>query len=249
MPSSKPVAVLHRLATPDHLCPWGLKALDLLKRKGFAVEDHLLPSREAGAAFKREHGVDETPQIWIGGRHIGGYDALRAHLGLRPEEAAETTYRPVIAVFAVCLALALAISSAMQPFTPLRIAETFVALAMAVLGLLKLQDLSGFSIQFLGYDLLARRHPRYAFVYPFVETAAGVMMLAGWLPWLAAPAALFIGSVGAISVFKAVYLDRRELTCACVGGNSRVPLGFVSLSENLLMLAMAVWMLVRAAHS
>jgi hypothetical protein len=48
--------------------------------------------------------------------------------------------------------------------------------------------------------------------------------------------------VGAISVFKAVYLDGRELKCACVGGGSDVPLGFISLTENLMMVAMAIWM-------
>jgi hypothetical protein len=45
-----------------------------------------------------------------------------------------------------------------------------------------------------------------------------------------------------VSVFKAVYIDRRELKCACVGGSSSVPLGFLSLTENLMMVAMAVWM-------
>jgi uncharacterized protein (DUF305 family) len=44
-------------------------------------------------------------------------------------------------------------------------------------------------------------------------------------------------------VFKAVYIDRRELKCACVGGSSNVPLGFVSLTENVMMVAMALWML------
>jgi hypothetical protein len=55
--------------------------------------------------------------------------------------------------------------------------------------------------------------------------------------------ALFIGVIGAVSVIKAVYLDKRELKCACVGGDTNVPLGFVSLTENLMMIAMAVWML------
>ena len=52
--------------------------------------------------------------------------------------------------------------------------------------------------------------------------------------------------MGAVSVFKAVYVDKRELKCACVGGASNVPLGFVSLTENLMMIAMAVAMLVMA---
>ena len=50
------------------------------------------------------------------------------------------------------------------------------------------------------------------------------------------------GAVGAVSVIKAVYVDRRSLKCACVGGSANVPLGFVSLTENLMMIAMAVWM-------
>ena len=85
---------------------------------------------------------------------------------------------------------------------------------------------------------------QYAYIYPFAEGLAGVLMIAGALNWLSIPDALFIGTVGAASVFKAVYIDRRELKCACVGGSSNVPLGFVSLTENLMMVAMAVWMTV-----
>ena len=59
------------------------------------------------------------------------------------------------------------------------------------------------------------------------------------------PIALFIATIGAVSVFKAMYNDKRELKCACVGGDSKVPLGFVSLSENLMMVGMAIWMLVK----
>ncbi|MFU8833321.1 MAG: MauE/DoxX family redox-associated membrane protein, partial [Wenzhouxiangella sp.] len=98
---------------------------------------------------------------------------------------------------------------------------------------------------FLNYDLLARRWVPYSYLYPFGETLAGILMVAGALIWIAAPVALFIGTVGAVSVFKAVYLDKRELKCACVGGGSQVPLGFVSLTENLMMMAMAIWMSVR----
>ncbi len=68
-------------------------------------------------------------------------------------------------------------------------------------------------------------------------------MAAHALTWLAAPLALVIGGIGAVSVFKAVYLDKRDLKCACVGGDSNVPLGFISLTEDVMMVAMALWML------
>jgi hypothetical protein len=115
-------------------------------------------------------------------------------------------------------------------------------MSMCILAMLKLRDLESFSTMFLGYDLLARRFVPYAYLYHFGEALAGVLMIAGALLWLAAPIALFIGTVGAVSVAKAVYVDGRELRCACVGGDSSVPLGFVSLTENLMMIAMGIAM-------
>ena len=70
-------------------------------------------------------------------------------------------------------------------------------------------------------------------------------MTAGAMMWLSAPVAIFIGGIGAASVIKAVYIEKRELKCACVGGDSNVPLGFISLTENLMMLGMGIWMLAK----
>lgn len=237
-------AVLHRMVTDQHTCPWGLRAKDLLRRQGYAVEDHLLTTREEIDVFKAAHGVATTPQAFIDGRRIGGYDDLRRHFGLKVRDPKALTYTPVIAVFAVTALMALAASYAMtgQALT-VHAVQWFIAFSMCVLGILKLRDVETFSTMFLGYDLLAQRWLPYARIYPFAEVGAGVLMIAGALTWLSAPVALFIGTVGAVSVFKAVYIDKRELKCACVGGDSNVPLGFVSLTENLMMVAMAVWML------
>ncbi|MGZ8407606.1 MAG: MauE/DoxX family redox-associated membrane protein, partial [Caulobacteraceae bacterium] len=139
------------------------------------------------------------------------------------------------------LALAASQAATGNPFT-LRAAEWFIGFSMVVLSLLKLQNVETFSTMFLNYDLLAKRWVRYGYIYPFAEGLAGLLMVAGVLTWLSVPIALFIGTIGAVSVFKAVYIDRRELKCACVGGASNVPLGFVSLTENLMMVAMAAWM-------
>lgn len=126
-----------------------------------------------------------------------------------------------------------------------RTIELFISISMVLLGLQKLQDVERFATMFLNYDLLAQRWVRYGYIYPFVETGAGLLMMAGLLTWLSAPAALIVAGIGAISVFKAVYIDKRELKCACVGGDSKVPLGFVSLTENLMMVGMALWMLTK----
>ncbi|OWL86792.1 glutaredoxin family protein [Halopseudomonas aestusnigri] len=239
-------ATLYRMVMKNHLCPFGLKSLDLLKREGFKVQDHHLTSREETDAFQREYDVDTTPQAFIDGKRVGGYDELRRYFGKPVKEADEVTYQPVIAVFACTALMALGVSwAALGTLFGVRTLEWFVAISMCVLAILKLRDLESFSNMFLGYDLLAQRWVRYAYLYPFGEALAGILMIAGALLWLAIPVAMLIGVVGAVSVFKAVYVERRELKCACVGGDSNVPLGFISLTENLMMVGMAIWMLIK----
>ena len=237
-------AILYRMVMPEHTCPWGLKSKDLLERSGFVVEDRHLTTRAETDAFKAKHHVATTPQTFFGGKRIGGYDDLRRFLGKRVQDPNATSYRPVVVLFAMAALSALAASYAVSGnLLTVLAAQWFIAFSMVVLALLKLQNVESFSAMFLNYDLLARRWVPYSYVYPYAEGLAGVLMISGALKWISIPVALFIGTIGAVSVFKAVYVDKRELKCACVGGSSNVPLGFISLTENLMMIGMALWML------
>ena len=238
-------AKLYRMVMPQHICPFGLKSWDLLRRKGYAVEDHPLRTSQEVDEIKQLLDVETTPQTIIDGERIGGYDGVRRFFGLEPADAAGSAYTPVVAIFLTSLLMAAAITLRYEgTLVSLPLLMNFIAVTMCVLAIQKLRDLTAFTNQFIGYDLLSMRVVRYAYVYPFAEAYAGIAMLAGVSAWLVAPVALFIGSVGAISVARSVYIDKRELKCACVGGNGEVPLGAVSLTENLFMIlgAVLMWM-------
>ena len=239
-------ATLYRMVTDQHICPYGLRSKDLLERQGFKVEDHKLRTREETDRFKEKHGVKTTPQTFIDDNRIGGYDDLRDYFGKGEAGQTGTTYTPVIAIFAVAALLTIAFQYFVSgDYISIRTLMLFIAFSMTMLAVQKLKDLYSFTNSFITYDLLAMKWLRYGYIYPFIEAYAGIGMIAQ-LPALAvAPFSLFIGTVGAISVIKAVYVDKRELKCACVGGNSNVPLGFVSLTENLVMIAMGLWMPLR----
>ena len=241
-------AVVYRMVTDEHICPFGIKTVDLLKRKGFEVEDNWLTNRADTDAFKEQHDVKTTPQTFIGGERIGGFDDLRKHFGYEVKDPDKKTYTPVLVVFYISALLAIAANWATSgDVLNLRSLEWFIAFSMGMLAMLKLRDLETFSNMFVGYDILARRVVRYSYVYPFAEALAAILMVAGGIFGLiAAPIALFIGTIGAISVIKAVYVDKRDIKCACVGGGVNVPLGFVSLSENLAMMGMGIWMIVKS---
>ena len=145
-------ATIYRMVMPEHVCPYGLKAVDLLKREGFEVDDHWLRTRAETDAFKAEHQVQTTQQTFIAGERIGGYDDVRLYFGKDVPDPNATSYRPVIAVFAIAAAMALAASwAAFGALFTMRAAEWFVAMSMCLLAMLKLQDVERFSTMFLNY--------------------------------------------------------------------------------------------------
>ena len=73
-------AVLYRMVLPDHTCPFGVHAKELLEEAGYDIDDRVLKSREEVDAFEEEQGVDTTPQVFIAGERIGGSDALEQYL-------------------------------------------------------------------------------------------------------------------------------------------------------------------------
>lgn len=238
-------ATLYRMVTPSHICPFGLKSKDLLKRQGFVVNDHHLTSRSETDRFKAKYEVKTTPQTFIEDERIGGYDDLRDYFNLKQESEFGSRYTPILVIFslAALIVCALMLKGGIAADTTSFIMN-FIGITMVILALQKLQDIVAFSNQFITYDLLAMKHVRYAYVYPFAEAYAGLGMLSGLPALMVSPISIFIGAIGAVSVIKAVYIDKRELKCACVGGNSDLPLGFISLTENLAMFGAGSYMLL-----
>ncbi|RXD05528.1 glutaredoxin [Sphingomonas sp. UV9] len=72
-------AILYRMILFDHVCPFGVRAKAMLEDRGFAIEDRILRSREEVDAFKAEHGVATTPQVFIDDERIGGSDDLERY--------------------------------------------------------------------------------------------------------------------------------------------------------------------------
>ncbi|MBW4521032.1 MAG: glutaredoxin [Scytolyngbya sp. HA4215-MV1] len=219
---------VYRMSMPEHECPWGLRAINLLTEKGIEFEDIPLRSRAEVDAFKAQYGVATTPQIFFGTKRIGGYSDLAERLQVSPEKA-DYSYTPVIALFSTAGLVTLATSLGMTGF---------MGISLSMLASLKLMDLNAFATSFAKYDLLTKRFKPYGKTYPFLELLIGLGFLSGLAPLATGVGSLLVGLGGATSVFKAVYVDKLALNCACVGGNSKAPLGIVSFAENAMMVLM-----------
>ena len=76
-------ATLYRMVLPDHVCPFGVRARDLLEERGYAIDDRVLRTRDEVEAVKDEFGVATTPVIFLGDERIDGADALEHALAQR----------------------------------------------------------------------------------------------------------------------------------------------------------------------
>jgi copper chaperone CopZ len=118
----------------------------------------------------------------------------------------------------------------------------FMGLFYIVFGFFKMLDLKGFPESFKMYDPLAKRLPIYGWIYPFIETALGIMFLMRFQVNIALIMTLIVLGITTVGVTKTL-LDKRSIRCACLGTALKLPMTEATLIENTIMIAMAALML------
>ena len=144
--------------------------------------------------------------------------------------------KPLIAVFGTSFLITITLNKNFQDF---------MGISICLLAMLKIMDIEAFGISFKKYDLISYRFKKWIYIYPFCELLIGISFLLTAPPSSVVLIAFILGIIGMASVFKAVYLDKLKLNCACVGGYAKTPLGIISFIENLLMAIMSGLILLR----
>lgn len=119
----------------------------------------------------------------------------------------------------------------------------FMGVFFVVFAIFKLLDLRGFVGSYIGYDLIAKRSTAYAYLYPFIELGLGIAYLSNapaGVNWVT----LVIMIIGALGVGRQL-LRGSKIKCACLGTFIKLPLTTVSLTEDLLMAAMAFYVIIK----
>jgi copper chaperone CopZ len=152
-------------------------------------------------------------------------------------------YKPLILVFAYILLVTLAVELSHDGFQLHRFMPNFMAGFFLVFSFFKFLDLAGFAQSYAMYDLLAKKLPVYGYIYPFIELALGTAYLLGYRPVLINAITLLVMGFSSIGVILAV-MNKTKIRCACLGTGFNLPMTTVTIIEDLLMAAMAVWMLI-----
>jgi hypothetical protein len=153
------------------------------------------------------------------------------------------TYLPLIGVFLIIITWTIIAQIFIHNRFDLKEAMSdFMGMFFLIFGTLQLINLKKFAESFAAYDLLAQKSRLYAKLFPFVELALAAAYLSrNWLT-LANIIVLILFGIASIGVAKALK-SSKGIPCACLGGIFVFPLSTITLLEDLLMVAMAAFML------
>jgi hypothetical protein len=143
-------------------------------------------------------------------------------------------YRPLIVIVAVSVSIAA--SLAMGGAIPFM--RGVMGVFLSLLATLKLFNWQGFADSFSKYDLFAQRFRGYAHAYPLIELTLAWSLLSGFHMVAANVAMMAVMLFGSLGVMRVIY-SGANVQCACVGSSFNLPVGRVTLAENLVMAGMA----------
>ena len=153
------------------------------------------------------------------------------------------TYYPLILIFSYILGGTLLFEYSTGTLNVHRAMNHFMAGFFLVFSFFKLLDLRGFAESYQMYDLVAQRIPLYAKAYPFIELLFGALYLSGAATPALYLATILVMGVGAIGVLRSI-LNKQKIRCACLGTVLNLPLGNITLFEDILMIVMPVISLI-----
>ena len=153
------------------------------------------------------------------------------------------TYKPLLLIIGYILITTLAIQAATGVFDTHTWMLDFMAGFFLVFSFFKFLDPRGFADSYAMYDLLAMRWRPYGFIYPFIELGLGLAYVLERHPYVTSLVTLVVMLFSSIGVIRAV-LNKQKIRCACLGQVFNLPMSTVTIVEDLLMAAMALWMLL-----
>jgi hypothetical protein len=118
-----------------------------------------------------------------------------------------------------------------------------MGIILVLFGTLKLYDLDKFALIFSKYDIIASKVKLYGYLYPFIEILLGAGFLTNTLTRSVLYTTIVLMVISLISVSISLY-NKKPLKCGCLGSFFHMPLSYVTISENLLMILMAVKLLM-----
>jgi copper chaperone CopZ len=153
------------------------------------------------------------------------------------------TYKPILLIFAYILGICSFIQWTKSEINPMEMMQHFMAGFFLVFSFFKLLDIRAFANSYSSYDIVARKWLGWGFVYPFVELGLGLAYLTNCCPFATNLATFLVMGVSIMGVIQS-FIRKSQIQCACLGTVFQLPMSFVTIIEDGLMILMSGLMLI-----
>lgn len=154
-----------------------------------------------------------------------------------------TTYKPVLIIGLYIIGITLLIEINRNEFRLENWMSNFMGGFFLVFSFFKFLDLKGFADAYFTYDIVAKRWYNWAYIYVLVELGLGVAYILKYYLILVDIITLIVMCVGLWGVLQSI-LSKQKIKCACLGTIFNLPMGTLTIIENMLMIAMSGIMLL-----
>ena len=158
-----------------------------------------------------------------------------------PSIQSNRSYKPLVLIVVYLLGTTLLLEYGSGMFLMKTWMANFMAGFFLVFSFFKMLDIAAFARAYQSYDLIAAKAKGYGYVFPFIELGLGIAYLLysdNELTHLITAIVMFVSLLG---VIKSV-VQKSEIQCACLGTVFNLPMSYVTIIEDGIMLVMALFM-------
>ena len=125
-----------------------------------------------------------------------------------------------------------------QKISKKKIMNNSMGTILIIFGLLKIINLTKFVSIFQKYDIISKKFTIYAYIYPFIEILFGLSLIFNFSLIKVNKSIIILMLISILSVSLSL-IKGQKLRCGCLGSFFHIPLSYVTLSENIVMLIMS----------
>jgi copper chaperone CopZ len=150
--------------------------------------------------------------------------------------------KPIVLGLLIVTISSLSLQTSHESFTLDNWFMSYMGVFFMLFSFLKLLNVQGFSTTFSRYDYLAKTIPGFAICYPCLELFLGIAFLTQTFLIAAGLITLIVmvsQSIGVANVLR----TNQTIQCACLGTAISLPVSYLTLFENLVMILMSAYMI------
>jgi len=150
---------------------------------------------------------------------------------------------PLILIVSYILLVVVTVAFVTKDFSLTTMMPHYMSGFFITFSFFKFLNINGFVDAFNTYDPMARKWRSYGYFYAFFELFAGVAYLIQPMSVVLNVLVIILLTTTSFGVWKAVR-TKTTIQCACLGTVFNLPMTYVTIFENMVMILMAVVMVV-----